>query len=89
MYGRYRKSSGSLRERKLHIAAAAAKALSRADGLAKRRKSSIDGGLADGPSILNEYGPAVSPGMSCFLMLSPLIQQSCLVQYYMLILRLV
>jgi len=74
VYGRYRKTSGSLRERRLRIAAAA-KALSRADGLAKRRRSSLEGGLAGGPAFINDHVPGghqsavLSPGMSCVLML--------------------
>lgn len=66
--GRYRKTSGSLRERRLHIAAAV-KALSRADGLAKRRRSSLEGGSAGGPAFANDlvpgghHPPMLSPGM--------------------------
>lgn len=65
--GRYRKTSGSLRERRLHIAAAA-KALSRADGLAKRRRSSLERGSA-GANDLVPGGhhppmfPQATPGM--------------------------
>lgn len=47
-----------MRERRLHIAAAA-KALSRADGLAKRRRASLEGGLADGPAFINDLAPPI------------------------------